>query len=67
MDCFDPQCFPAPIHEGSVSLWHLADVLAWLQARGNYSIGQEIMELAHVAMSVNVSHAHERVSGGTCR
>ncbi|QCI10978.1 DNA-binding protein [Pseudomonas putida] len=56
--------FPAPIHEGSVSLWHLADVLAWLHARGTYSIGQEIMELARVAMSVNVSRAHERVFGG---
>ncbi len=55
--------FPAPIHEGSVSLWHLADVLAWLHARGTYSIGQEIMELARVAMSVNVSRAHERVFG----
>ncbi|WP_368310509.1 helix-turn-helix transcriptional regulator [Luteibacter sp. CQ10] len=24
--------FPAPVHEGSVSIWHMADVLTWLQA-----------------------------------
>lgn len=59
--------FPAPIHESSVSLWHLAEVLAWLQARGSYSIAQELMELARVAMSVNVSRAHERVFGGSCQ
>jgi len=55
--------FPAPIHEGSTSLWHLADVLIWLQARGSYAIGQNIVDLARVAMSVNVSRAHQRIFG----
>jgi hypothetical protein len=55
--------FPAPIHEGSTSLWHLADVLIWLQARGSYAIGQDIVDLARAAMSVNVSRAHERIFG----
>ncbi|BDM24570.1 MULTISPECIES: AlpA family transcriptional regulator [Pseudomonas] len=55
--------FPAPIHEGSTSLWHLADVLIWLQARGSYAIGQDIVDLARVAMSVNVSRAHQRIFG----
>lgn len=31
-----PESFPAPAHEGSASLWHLADVLDWLQPRGSY-------------------------------
>ena len=26
----NPGSFPAPVHEGSASIWHLADVLAWL-------------------------------------
>src|SRR3990170_2998771 len=26
--------FPAPIHEGSAALWHLAPVLEWLHTRG---------------------------------
>ncbi|MDI6934739.1 DNA-binding protein [Serratia sp. Se-PFBMAAmG] len=55
--------FPAPIHEGSTSLWHLVEVLAWLQARGSYAIGQEVIDLAAVARSVNVAHAYERVFG----
>ncbi|AZL72533.1 DNA-binding protein [Pseudomonas sichuanensis] len=57
--------FPAPMHEGSTSLWHLADVLAWLQARGSYDIGQQMLDLARVAMTVNVSSAHARVFKGT--
>ncbi|MGE8469418.1 hypothetical protein D3C81_685530 [compost metagenome] len=55
--------FPAPIHEGSTSLWHLAEVLIWLQARGSYAIGPETLDLARVAMTVNVSSAYERVFG----
>jgi len=31
-----PGSFPAPVHEGSASIWHLADVLDWLQAKGSY-------------------------------
>lgn len=58
--------FPTPIHEGSTSLWHLADVLAWLQAKGSYTIGQETLDLARVAMAINVSRAHARVFGGSC-
>jgi len=57
--------FPTPMHEGSTSLWHLAEVLAWLQARGNYGIGQETLDLARVAMAVNVLGAHARVIKGS--
>jgi len=57
--------FPAPMHEGSTSLWHLADVLAWLLARGSYTIGQETLDLARVAMAVNVSSAHARLVIGS--
>ena len=30
--------FPAPVHEGSATIWHLADVLSWLHARGSYQL-----------------------------
>ena len=30
-----PGSFPAPVHEGSASIWHLR-TLAWLQAKGSY-------------------------------
>lgn len=55
--------FPAPAHDGTTSLWHLADVLAWLQERGSYSIGPGTLELARTAMAVNVTRAYERVFG----
>jgi predicted DNA-binding transcriptional regulator AlpA len=54
--------FPAPVHEGSTSIWHLADVLAWLQAKGNYSLTQTTMEVARVALMVNVAKEGRRLS-----
>jgi len=36
-----PQTFPAPVHEGSASIWHLADILSWLQARGSHKVSGE--------------------------
>ncbi|WP_460418270.1 helix-turn-helix transcriptional regulator [Pseudomonas sp. microsymbiont 2] len=56
--------FPVPVHDGSLSLWHLADILSWMQERGNYAIAQTLLELARTAMQVNVARAQERVAGG---
>ncbi|CAG9180506.1 helix-turn-helix transcriptional regulator [Cupriavidus pampae] len=53
--------FPVPVHEGSASIWHLADVLAWLQARGSYSLAMEVLEVARVALQVNVAKEGRRV------
>nr|WP_315393106.1 DNA-binding protein [uncultured Duganella sp.] len=50
-----PDSFPAPMHEGSASIWHLADILAWLQAKGGYALATDIQELAHVALQVNAA------------
>ncbi|MEA9388956.1 DNA-binding protein [Acerihabitans sp. TG2] len=57
-----PGDFPVPVHEGSASLWHLADILAWLQARGNYRLTQDVVELAQVAMQVNVAKEARRLT-----
>ena len=57
-----PGCFPAPIHEGSTSLWHLADVLGWLQEKGNYRLAQSMLDVAEIAMQVNALKAARRVS-----
>lgn len=53
--------FPAPVHDGSLSLWHLADVLAWMQARGSHAVTHAVLELALAAMQVNVARAQERL------
>jgi len=46
--------FPVPVHSGSVALWHLAHVLRWLSDRGGYEIELPIMEVADVAMQINL-------------
>ncbi|MGO4703228.1 helix-turn-helix transcriptional regulator [Dyella sp. 2RAB6] len=51
----NPGSFPAPVHEGSASIWHLADVLAWLKAKGSYSMAQTMLEVAQVALQVNAA------------
>ena len=47
--------FPAPVHAGSVVLWHLAHVLDWLGPRGAYQIDGAVRDVAHVAMQVNLA------------
>lgn len=54
--------FPAPVHDGGTALWHLADVLGWMQARGGYSVEQPVLELASAAMRVNIFSAYERLA-----
>ncbi len=44
-----------PIHEGSASIWHLAEVLDWLKMRGDYQIDAGVLETAKVALAVNVT------------
>ena len=56
-----PGSFPAPVHEGSASIWHLADVLAWLQAKGSYSLTRDVQEVARVALQVNVAKEGQRL------
>jgi predicted DNA-binding transcriptional regulator AlpA len=47
--------FPTPVHEGTTTVWHLADILAWLQARGSYSLEKALMEVAAIAKQVNLA------------
>jgi hypothetical protein len=47
--------FPAPVHEGSAALWHLAPVLEWLRDRGGYEVEQRLLEICRIAMQINVA------------
>lgn len=49
-----PDSFPVPVHSGSVALWHLAHVLRWLSDRGGYLIEPPLVEVARVAMQINL-------------
>jgi lambda repressor-like predicted transcriptional regulator len=44
-----------PVHEGSASIWHLADVLAWLHAKGTYQLEPGLAELAQVTRQINLA------------
>lgn len=56
-----PSSFPTPIHEGSASIWHLADVLTWLQGRGSYSLARNVLDVAQAALQVNVAKEGRRL------
>ncbi|MFC0136220.1 DNA-binding protein [Massilia eurypsychrophila] len=45
--------FPSPIHAGSTVIWHLAHILAWLDAKGCYEFDTKILEVAGSAMLIN--------------
>ncbi|HKS11402.1 MAG TPA: DNA-binding protein [Pseudomonas sp.] len=58
--------FPAPVHEGSASIWHLADVLGWMTGHGSYSFAEGVLDVARVAMRVNVVKEYQRVHAAGC-
>lgn len=45
---------PVSVHDGAPSLWHLADVLSWLEGRG-YQVDRGVKEVAEITMQVNLS------------
>lgn len=47
--------FPTAVHEGSATLWHLSPVLKWLSESAHYSIKQSLLDVAHIAMQINLT------------
>src|ERR1700761_5941977 len=47
--------FPPAVHEGSASVWHLSDVLDWLNARGGYDIRADVVDVAKSAKQINLA------------
>ncbi len=47
--------FPAAVHEGSAALWHLSPILTWLKEHAGYSIDQSLLEVAYIAMQINLA------------
>lgn len=54
--------FPAPVHAGSATIWHLAEVLFWMQSRKTYNIPQVTIDTAQVAMHVNIKKEQKRIA-----
>jgi predicted DNA-binding transcriptional regulator AlpA len=55
--------FPTPFHSGNVELWHLAHVLEWLEERGAYRIEQPLLDVARVAMKINLVKESTLIQG----
>ena len=62
-----PGSFPPPVHEGNASIWHLAEVLAWLEAKGGYAVERDVMEIASAALEVNLAKEARRLPSTTVR
>ena len=46
---------PSPCYSYAFSLWHLADILFWLQESKSYAIDQSLLEVSEVNMKLNIS------------
>ncbi len=57
-----PTSFPLPVHEGSTAVWHLADLLAWLQAKGGYNVDRSTADVAAAAMQINLAKAAQQIA-----
>lgn len=60
--CSKENLFPTPMHEGNPSLWHLADVLVWLQQNKDYPTDEAMLETAQVNLSLNILNRVEKLS-----
>ncbi|WP_248802727.1 helix-turn-helix transcriptional regulator [Pseudomonas sp. MWU13-2100] len=52
--------FPLAVHEGSASVWHLAEVLGWLEGRG-YDLEPRMIETAQAAQDINLTKATSKL------
>ena len=59
--------FPAPVHEGSASIWHLAEVLCWLEEKGGYTLERKMLDTARVALEVNLAREVHRLPVAAAR
>jgi hypothetical protein len=58
-----PDTAPLPVHAGTPALWHLTDMLAWLEARIGYGYDARMYEMARVAEQVNITRERARGVG----
>lgn len=59
--------FPVAVHEGSVTVWHLSLILKWLQERVNYRIEPSLLDVAYIAMQINLAKESAQIERGVRR
>ena len=57
--------FPIAVHDGKPALWHLADILAWLEAQQNRSIDAALLDVARATMLLNIAKEARKLPGAT--
>jgi hypothetical protein len=57
----NPLHFPMPVHEGSSSVWHLHPVLHWLRDTAGYEVPPALLEVAHMAMQINLAKESRQI------
>jgi DNA-binding phage protein len=58
--------FPAAIHEGNPSIWHLSDVLLWLGEHG-YPVDAPTLEISAASRELNTAIQARRLPAGRSR
>ncbi|MDB5797426.1 MAG: DNA-binding protein [Paucimonas sp.] len=54
--------FPAPVHDGTSGVWHLADLLDWLKNKGDYPLQQEVVEVSNATKQINIARHARQIS-----
>lgn len=52
---------PLPIYEGTPSIWHLAEILTWLQAEKNHKIDESLLEISRINMNLNIIRNWQKI------
>ena len=47
--------FPLPVHEGSSTVWHLADMLDWLRVNVAYQLEPATLDVAKTTKQINLA------------
>lgn len=56
--------FPVPVHEGSTAVWHLADLLEWLMAKGTCRLEDGAVEISKATKQINVAKEAIQLDAG---
>ena len=49
--------FPAPVRDGKPTIWHLSQILVWLNRTRKYEIDETLVDVAKTNMEVNLAIA----------
>lgn len=55
--------FPAAVHEGAQSVWHLRQVLGWFHEQQRREVDRALLELSEATMKLNIAREARRLPG----